>query len=179
LAGAVGAGLGSMVAALTPAKKGFESTLELMDDKGKKLSAHLEFLKKAIDEDTDAFNDVMSAMRMPKKSDEDKKVRDEAIQAGYKTATLVPFATAENCVGLTKELIEVAEKGNPASASDVGVGALMAYSGFESAILNVEINLPNITDDKFKKELLGKIDGLREEIIQNRDKVLEIVKSKI
>lgn len=179
LAGALGAGLGSMVAALTPAKKGFESTLELMDDKGKKLSAHLEFLKKAIDEDTDAFNDVMSAMRMPKKTDEDKKLRDEAIQTGYKIATSVPFATAEHCVGLTKELIEVGEKGNPASASDVGVGALMAYSGFESAILNVEINLPNITDDKFKKDLLGKIDGLREEIIQNRDKVLEIVKTKI
>ena len=178
LAGSLGAGLGSMVAALTPAKRGYESTLEPLSNRGNKLSECLENLKKGIDLDTDAFNDVISAMRMPKKTDEEKKARSAAIQVGYKVATSVPYDTAETCVNVLGELIEVAEIGNPNSASDVGVGALMAYAGFEGAALNVNINLPSIKDDAFKSDMKIKIEDLRKEAIFKRDKVLEIVNSK-
>ena len=179
LAGALGAGLGSMVAALTPAKRGYESTLKPLTNRGEKLISYLESLKKGVDLDTDAFNDVMAAMRMPKKTDEEKAARTIAVQKGYKTATLVPFDTAETCVKVIEELLEVAEIGNPNSASDVGVGALMAYAGFEGAALNVNINLPSIKDDKFKNEMKTKIEGLRSKAAKGRDKVLEEVNKHI
>ncbi|HJO92521.1 MAG TPA: glutamate formimidoyltransferase [Victivallales bacterium] len=179
LAGALGAGLGSMVACLTPAKRGYESTLEPLSARSEKLISCLEKLKKGIDLDTDAFNDVMTAMRMPKKTDEEKARRREAIQAGYKTATLVPYDTAETCVKAIKELLEVAELGNPNSASDVGVGALMTYAGFEGAALNVNINLPAIKDDVFRAEMKAKIETLRAKAIEYRDEVLAAVNKHI
>ena len=179
LAGSLGAGLGSMVASLTPAKKGFEMTLDALSKRGQALTTNLEKLKKGIDEDTEAFNDVISAMRMPKVTPEEKSLRDVAIEAGYKNATSVPFETAVCCVSVIEELLEVADKGNPNSASDVGVGALMAYAGFEGAILNVRINLPNIKDEAFKKDLYGKIDDLRNKAVKGRDKILEAINEKI
>jgi formiminotetrahydrofolate cyclodeaminase len=121
----------------------------------------------------------MTAMRMPKNTDEEKRSRDKALEEGYKKATLVPFNTAEMCVKVLEQLCEVVEIGNPNSASDVGVGALMAYAGFEGAVLNVRINLPSIKDDKFKNDLDGKIDGMRSIAIKYRDKVLGSVNEKI
>ena len=179
LAGALGAGLGSMVAALTPAKRGYESTLAPLTARGEKLINSLESLKKGVDLDTDAFNEVMAAMRLPKKTAEDKTIRTAAIQAGYKTATLVPFNTAETCVNVISELLEVAEIGNPNSASDVGVGALMAYAGFEGAALNVNINLPSIKDENFKNEMKAQIKALRIKANEGRDKVLKEVNKHI
>jgi glutamate formiminotransferase/formiminotetrahydrofolate cyclodeaminase len=179
LAGALGSGLGSMVCSLTPAKKGYENTLEPLSKRGSALVSNMERLKRAVDEDTDAFNDVMSAMRMPKNTAEEKTVREAAMEKGYKKATLVPFETAKLCVLTIEELLEVAEKGNPNSASDVGVGALMAYAGFEGAILNVRINLPGIKDETFKKDLTGKIEELRNKAVKGRDKILEAVNEKI
>lgn len=179
LAGALGAGLGSMVAALTPAKKGYEKTLQPLSEKGGKLIECLEKLKLGIDLDTEAFNDVVLAMRMPKNSDEEKIVRDKAIQAGYKKATVVPLETAFLCAQVMEQLLEVAEIGNPNSASDVGVGALMAYAGFEGAALNVNINLPNIKDASFKDEISGKINSMRDKVIEYRNKILVAVNGKI
>ncbi len=161
LAGSLGAGLGAMVASITPAKKGYEKTLETLTDMGKNLVDNIELLKKGIDLDTEAFNDVIAAMRMPKKSDKEKSQRNKAIEAGYKKATQVPLETAASCVRVIEELIEVVEIGNPNSVSDVGVRALMAYAGFEGAALNVNINLPNITDIKFKQNISSIIKDLR------------------
>lgn len=179
LAGSLGAGLGSMVASLTPAKRGYESTLNELSEKGEKLVASLEELKKGIDLDTDAFNDVIAAMRMPKSTDEEKSLRSTAIQEGYKKATSVPFETASTCVKVIKDLLRVAEIGNPNSASDVGVGALMAYAGFEGAALNVNINLPSIKDSKFREEMQNNILRLRKEAVEYKDKVLEVVNKTI
>jgi glutamate formiminotransferase / formiminotetrahydrofolate cyclodeaminase len=179
LAGSLGAGLGAMVASLTVAKKGYESTLERLSSRGDALITSLEDLKRGIDLDTEAFNDVIAAMRMPKNTDDEKRSRDKALEEGYKKATLVPFNTAQTCVKVLEQLCEVAEIGNPNSASDVGVGALMAYAGFEGAVLNVKINLPSIKDDKFKNELNGKIDGMRSSAVKYRDKVLGSVNEKI
>ncbi|HBM16800.1 MAG TPA: glutamate formimidoyltransferase [Lentisphaeria bacterium] len=179
LAGALGAGLGSMVACLTPAKKGYESTLEPLTKRSERLIACLEDLKKAVDLDTEAFNDVMLALRMPKNTEEEIALRRKAMQEGYKKATLVPFNTAKRCVDALSELLEVAQIGNPNSASDVGVGALMAYAGFEGAALNVNINLPSIKDAAFKAEMTEKINQLRTVAIEHRDKVLAEVNSKI
>jgi len=122
---------------------------------------------------------VIAAMRLPKKTAEDKAARSVTIQTGYKTATLVPFNTAETCVNIIEELLEVAEIGNPNSASDVGVGALMAYAGFEGAALNVNINLPSIKDENFKNDMKVKTLELRKRAIFGKDKVLEEVNKHI
>ncbi|MEI6079059.1 MAG: glutamate formimidoyltransferase [bacterium] len=179
LAGSLGAGLGSMVASLTPAKKGYESTLEKLSASGEKLVSDLEELKRAIDSDTDAFNDVICAMRMPKNTDNEKEARNIALEDGYKKATLVPFNTAKTCVDVLEQLAEVVSVGNPNSASDVGVGALMAYAGFEGAILNVRINLPSIKDQKFKTELNSKISEMTSSAIKHKDKIIGVVNEKI
>lgn len=179
LAGSIGAGLGMMVSSLSPAKKGYEHTLEKLSQRGNKLVVNLEKLKRAVDLDTEAFNGVMSAMRMQKNTEEEKRNRENAIEEGYKNATLVPFDTAKACAEILEELYEVVEIGNPNSASDVGVGALMAYAGFEGAILNVNINLPNIKDVKFKENLSKEIDMMRSKAIKNRDKILGGVNEKI
>lgn len=179
LAGALGAGLGAMVSSLSPAKKGYEHTLEKLSKRGSNLIVNLEKLKRGVDLDTEAFNGVMSAMRMPKNTEEEKRKKETALEEGYKNATLVPFDTAKACVEILEELYEVVEMGNPNSASDVGVGALMAYAGFEGAILNVNINLPNIKDTKFKENLSKEISLLRSNAIKNRDKVLGGVNEKI
>ncbi len=179
LAGALGAGLGSMVASLTPSKKGFESSLDPLSLRGENIIDSLEYLKKGIDLDTEAFNDVMSAMRLPKNTKEEIQKRDLAMEEGYKKATIVPFDTAKTCVNIMENLLEIAEKGNPNSASDVGVGTLMCYAGFEGAVLNVKINLPNIKDDKFKKDIIQKIDQMRVDAVKYRDKVLDVVNEKI
>lgn len=179
LAGSLGAGLGAMVASLTPSKKGFENTLENLSEAGEDLIETVEFLKIAIDKDTIAFNDVINAMRLPKNTEAEKEFRLESLEAGYKNATLVPFETAKNCVKVLENLKMVSELGNPNSASDVGVGALVAYAGFEGAVLNVKINLPSIKDITFKKELLAKIEELKASAIKNRDYVLKLIEDKI
>jgi glutamate formiminotransferase / formiminotetrahydrofolate cyclodeaminase len=179
LAGALGAGLSTMVAALTPAKKGYEHTLDKLCVASNKIIADLEFLKRAVDLDTDAFNDVLAAMRMPKGTEEEKNERERAIQDGYKKATMVPLETAQRCVNVLSNMDVVAELGNPNSASDVGVGSLMTYAGFEGAILNVMINMPNIKDESFKKQINDRIKDLRSKAINNRDKVLGIINEKI
>ncbi len=179
LAGALGAGLTTMVAALTPAKKGFEHTLDKLCSASDKIITELEFLKKAVDLDTEAFNDVLTAMRMPKGTEEEKDEREKAIQDGYKKATMVPLETAQRCVNVLSNMDLVAELGNPNSASDVGVGALMAYAGFEGAVLNVMINIPNIKDESFKKQINERIKDLRSKATNSRDKVLGIINEKI
>lgn len=179
LAGALGAGLGTMVVSLSAAKKGFEHTLEKLSKNSENLSSALEFLKKAIDLDTEAFNDVMAAMRMSKNTEEEILLRNNKIQEGYKKATLVPFETAKTCLNVLENLVKVAELGNPNSISDVGVGALVAYAGFEGAILNVNINLPSIEDNAFKEKLLTSIEEFRNLAVKNKDKILGLVNEKI
>ena len=93
-----------MVAGLTPAKKGYEHTLEALSGHGERLIEALEQMKKAIDLDTEAFNDVIAAMRMPKKTDQEKAARLEALELGYKKATSVPLNTAQTCVQVLEEL---------------------------------------------------------------------------
>ena len=162
LAGALGAALAGMVANLTHGKPGFEerrAELEQIAQRGQELK---DALVAAVDEDTQAFNAVIAAMRLPKDSDEQKAARAAAIQDGYRRATEVPLRTAELCVAALALCRQVAERGNPASISDAGVGALMARAGALGAIDNVAINLPSITDAAWVAERRGRLADLRQ-----------------
>jgi glutamate formiminotransferase / formiminotetrahydrofolate cyclodeaminase len=153
LSGALGAALANMVANLTVGKKGYEAVFEEM----KQVAAEAQSLKDkfmaAIDRDTDAFNKVMDAFKMPKSTPEQKDARTAAIQEGTKQATLVPLEVLRMVPKGLAFALAVAERGNKNSASDAGVAGLSLRTAAEGAWLNVRINLAGITDEGFKTEV--------------------------
>lgn len=161
LAGALGAALAGMVANLTHGKSGFEERRGELEQIATRAQELKDALVAAVDEDTQAFNAVIAAMRLPKDTEEQKAARAAAIQDGYRRATDVPLQTAELCVAALALCRQVAERGNPASISDAGVGALLARAGALGAIDNVAINLPSITESKWVGERRGQLAALR------------------
>lgn len=146
LAGSLSASLGSMVANLTFGKPSLFAFRDEMESIAIECQQLKDTLLRAIDADTDAFNDVLLAVRLPKTSEEEKSKRLAAIQAGYKTATQVPLDTARACLAAMQLCRRVAENSLPASLTDAAVGCLMAHSGVVGAVYNVRINLCEITD---------------------------------
>ncbi len=179
LNGALAASLIAMVSNLTHGKKGYEDYFEDMVRIGDKAQNIKEQLLTIIDKDTDVFNILMKAMKMPKKTDEQKKLRNNAIQEATKEATNVPFITMETINEMLELIDEIAENGNQNSVSDAGVAAINAYAGAEGAYMNVIINLAGIEDNEFNekmkilsKELLNKIDVKTKEI---KEKVYKVI----
>jgi len=161
LAGGLGAALAAMVANLTVGKAGYESAWASSSALAERAQGIKAALLAAVDADTRAFDDVLAAMRLPKATDEEKRVRADAIAAAYEKATAVPLATARLCLSAIELAEEAARTGNRNSASDAGVGALVAKAGLESAILNVRINLPSVREGAFKKATLAEIADLQ------------------
>jgi formiminotetrahydrofolate cyclodeaminase len=149
LAATLGAALTSMVCYLTIGKKKYDdvqSEIEKVLKQSEELRAQF---KAIIDEDTAAFNNVMSAYGLPKDAEEQKSKRTAEIQEAMKTATLVPLKLMEFCGEAMKLVKIIAERGNQNSLSDAGVAALMLNAGCEGAALNVFINLNGIQDKVF------------------------------
>lgn len=152
LSGAMGAGLVSMVARLTIGKKGYEDVEGLIEQTlaaSEKIRAELTLL---VDKDTQAFNQVMAAFKMPQKTQAEKSLRSDAIQAAFQNATLTPLRVAKLCLGVLELALSIAGKANRNAASDLGVAAQMAYAGAQGAVMNVKINLPSIKDLQFSEE---------------------------
>jgi glutamate formiminotransferase/formiminotetrahydrofolate cyclodeaminase len=161
LAGSLGAALAAMVANLTVGKAGYESAWESSSRLAERAQELKAALLRAVDDDTKAFDDVLAAMRMPKATDEDKRAREQAIADAYEKATAVPLATARLCLRAIELAEQTASSGNRNSASDAGVGALVAKAGLEAAILNVRINLPSVREGRFKSATLTEIAELQ------------------
>ena len=177
--GTLGAALGTMVANLSSHKPGWDDRWEEFSnwaDKGKKYQDELIMM---VDEDTNAFNKIMDAFGMPKKTDEEKKLRHDAIQAATKYAIEVPFKT----MNLAYECMEVAEAmvetGNPNSVSDAGVAALAACAGVRGAYLNVQINAKSCEDADFVNDVLQKGKEICELAMEKERRILENVNKKI
>ncbi len=155
LAGALGAGLISMVCRLTIGKKKYadvQAEMESVLQQSERLRAGMARL---VDEDSEVFKEVMAAFSLPKETSEEQDQRTAAIQAATKKATLVPL----NLMKLTGEAIAlakiIAEKGNKNSASDAGVAALMLQAACSGAALNVRINLGSLKEEAFVRETAG------------------------
>jgi glutamate formiminotransferase/formiminotetrahydrofolate cyclodeaminase len=179
LMGALGASLGGMVANLSAGKRGWDDKLQFFSDwavKAQRLKDELLFL---VDEDTNAFNKVMDAFGLPKGSDEEKKSRAAAIESATKYAAEIPLRVMETSAKSYELLAEMAEKGNPASVSDVGVGAGATRACIDGAALNVRINLGQLKDEKFKAELSKKVENLKADSESNFKKIIQLVESKI
>lgn len=179
LSGALGSALSSMVANLTYGKKEYRKANRRM----KNLALQAQVLKDEfidlIEKDAEAFNNVMSAMRLKKKTEEEKKKRDEAIEEATKKATLVPLEIMKKSERIL-DLAAVAEKkGNQNLVSDAGVAAIMADAACEGGYLNVIINLVNIKDEEFKKSIKAEVDGLLKRVKSKAKRIIKRVIAKL
>lgn len=179
LAGSLGCALTSMVANLTCEKKGYEDLFNSMVTTATKAQTLKDKLAVAVDSDTSAFNDVIAAKRLPKKTDVEKEIRLAAIQAGFKKAAQVPLETAKLCLEILDHTKIVAQKGNPASITDAGVAALMATAGVQGAVMNVLVNLNTIEDQSFNTNIRQECEEIEQKSLQLNNEIQEIVRSKI
>jgi len=152
LNGALSAGLSAMVGNLTFGKKGYEKVRDEMELVAEKAQPLKDFFIEAIDKDTEAFNCLMAAFSLPKKSEEEKKIRQDAVAEATKGATLIPFAVLEKSRTAAELALIVAMKGNRNSFSDAGVAGLTAAVCAEGALYNVLINTQEMAADSFRSE---------------------------
>jgi len=122
-----------------------------------------------IDKDSDAYNDVVSAYKLPKKTEKDRNRRDRAIQKGLKNAVMVPLSVAKDALRLLELAARVVENGNKNAVTDGAVAAMMARTSVLSALYNVKINLLSITDKTFVKDVVKQIKNM-EQLTQEREK---------
>jgi len=179
LCGALSSALTSMVSNLTVGKKEYESVQEKVVE----LAMAAQYLKdeflRAVDLDTVAFNKVMDTFRMKKKTEEQKKERNMAIQEATKEATLVPLDVLEKSIKALELAKDIAIHGNKNSISDAGVAGLTAQTAAEGAYYNVIINLPEIQDEKFTTEIKAKAEALKSEALKISDKIRKIVEEEL
>jgi glutamate formiminotransferase/formiminotetrahydrofolate cyclodeaminase len=136
-------------------------------------------LLNAVDEDSRAFDAVMQAMRLPKKTDEDRAHRDRVIEDATKGAVTVPLGVLRSCQELLDPLELVAEQGNMSSISDAGVAAHALRAATSGAFLNVQINLPGITDKEFVNKTEKEASSVRRAITDRCERVANLVEDKI
>ncbi|TSA24228.1 glutamate formimidoyltransferase, partial [bacterium] len=175
LCGSLAAGLASMVGNLTTGKYKFKNSEEraaYKENEARMLTMAWEAqqmkkqLIEAIDKDTEAFNNYMAALKLPKKTDNEKKVRSEAVQKAIKNATLVPLHTMKLCWEVIVLAETAAKYGNQNAVSDAGVSAITALTGVKGAYLNVRINLPGVKDEEFKKNILEQAENILKQSIE-------------
>jgi len=179
LAGSLGASLSSMVCNLTANRRGTERADKILNETAEQCQKIKDELLKAVDEDTNAFNQYMEARRLPQNTNEEKTKRQNAMQNGLKNAVAVPLNTAR----LSLKAIEMAETairfGNPNSITDVGVGAQMAFAGVVGGIYNVLINLKDIKDVKFVDEMKSECEQLKSSAEQKLNLISGLVMKSI
>ena len=179
LMGALGASLGGMVANLSAGKRGWDDKIKYFSDWAVKAQQLKDELLALVDEDTAAFIKVMDAFGLPKESAEEKSARSAAIEQATKYAAEIPLKVMETASRSYELLSEMAEKGNPASISDVGVGALATRACIGGAALNVRINLAGLKDEKFKSALLKKLQQFSTDSDARFKEIDQIVEAKL
>lgn len=177
--GSLGAALGTMVANLSSHKRGWDDRWEEFSNWAEKGMTYQKELLRLVDEDTDAFNKIMDAFGLPKKTDEEKAARKKAIQDATKNAIMVPFKVMETALSAMDIVKAMAETGNPNSVSDAGVGALALRACIRGAFLNVKINAAGLDDKQFVEEIINKGSQIenRAEVLENE--ILQTVLNKI
>ncbi|HSH51801.1 MAG TPA: glutamate formimidoyltransferase, partial [Bacteroidales bacterium] len=166
--GAMGVALATMVANLSSHKRGWDGRWEEFSNWAEKGMQYQQELLAMVDEDTDAFNKIMDAFGLPKKTDEEKSIRKKAIDDATKNAIMVPFKVMEIAHKSLEVVKAMAEMGNPNSASDAGVGALAIRSCVKGAFLNVKINAAGLDDKNFIQDVSKKA-----KVIENETEILE------
>ena len=175
LSASLAASLTEMVARLTIGKKGYE----LFEQEMKIIANEAFLLRKKftqdIDNDANAYNDVMSAYTLPKKTEEETLVRQQTIQDGLKQAALIPLDVAKGAAKLMELTRKAVEKGNKNAITDGAVAAMMAKTAALSALYNVKINLILINDETFVEEISKQVKHLEAEVVNREKEILSFV----
>ena len=177
--GAMGAALGSMVANLSAHKRGWDDRWEEFASWAEKGAALQKRLLELVDEDTDAFNGIMKAFEMPKKSDEEKTARSLAIENATKHASMIPLAVMKEAFKSFELFEQMVTTGNPNSVTDAAVGVLATRACIRGAYLNVRINLSNLKDRPFAENLIKEGEILDSEATEWEQKILDSVSKAI
>ena len=177
--GALGAALGTMVANLSAHKRGWDDRWKEFSDWAEKGQEVMKELLELVDEDTAAFDRIMDVFKMPKGNDEEKAARAAALEAATLYAAQVPLRTMKAALKALPVAKAMAEEGNPASASDAGVGALAATAAVRGAQLNVRINSAGLQDKAMAAKLNAEAEAIAAEAMTLQDQILEIVNSHI
>jgi len=158
--GSLGASLGAMVANLSSHKRGWDDKWEYFSELAVEGQNIKDVLLDKVDEDTEAFNKIIDAIRLPKVTDTDKTARKEAINAATRNAIEVPFSVMEICVKAYAFLEKLVDTGNPASISDIGVGVACLDAAVIGASLNVKINCKDYKDADYVRIMLTDTNSL-------------------
>jgi formiminotetrahydrofolate cyclodeaminase len=175
-AGAMGAALAEMVAGLTLSKEKYAASHAAVRPVAEAARATQQQMLRLAREDSEAYDAVVAARKLPKETPEQKEERSRRIADANRRATEVPMVTARAAAGLLALLPELVEKGNPGAASDVGSAALLLEAAAEAALLNVGINLSGISDAAFVGQMQRETADLQTEAQRLRDKVLAEVR---
>jgi glutamate formiminotransferase / formiminotetrahydrofolate cyclodeaminase len=173
--GALGVALATMVANLSSHKRGWDDRWKEFSDIANQGQQYKNELVKLVDEDTRAFNKIMDAISMPKNNEEEKLRRKKAIDDATKYAIEVPYRVMKATLGSMEVIKAMAEKGNPNSASDAGVGALCARSAVIGAYLNVKINAAGLEDKSFTEKIISEGSSIVEKAKVLESEILELV----
>jgi glutamate formiminotransferase/formiminotetrahydrofolate cyclodeaminase len=177
--GTLGAALGTMVANLSAHKRGWENRWEEFSEWAEKGKYYHTSLLNCVDEDTQAFNQIMKAFELPKTTQQEITIRKNAIQEATKNAIEVPLKVMQLAHGSMEMLKAMAESGNPNSVSDAGVGALCARTAVEGAFLNVKINAVGLDDKFYVEKILKEATNILCTAKESEVAILKIVHQKI
>jgi glutamate formiminotransferase/formiminotetrahydrofolate cyclodeaminase len=177
--GALGISLATMVANLSSHKKGWDERWEEFSKYAVKGQQLKDELLNLVDEDTLAFNRIMESFSLPKSTEEEKRLRTQAIQLATKNAIEVPLRVMQRSVESMEIISAMVKEGNPNSVSDAGVGALAARSAALGAYLNVKINCSGLNDTDAKSNYLEKAETLKKQAVEKEQAILEAVEATI
>jgi formiminotetrahydrofolate cyclodeaminase len=172
LSAALAASLTEMVTNLTIGKKGYgdvEDEMKSVSQDALKLKSDL---VSAIDNDSNAYNEVMTALKLPGETEAEKHHREEMIQSGLKQATLVPMAVAEYAIKVMELAGKTVAKGNKNAITDGAVGVMMAKTAVLSALYNVKINLRTIKDSAFIDRISKQVKDLEQNVLRREKELL-------
>jgi len=175
LSAAIAAGLSEMVANLTISKKGYEVTKEQMKGIAKDAAEYRNELIQYIDRDSDAYNDVLTAFKLPKGNKQEENKRKQAVQDAFKNAALVPLDVVKNAFKIIELAEKVVKHGNKNAITDGAVAVMMARTAVLSALYNVKINLSSIKDVDFVKRIRKEVANLESEIKNKERKILSFL----
>lgn len=177
--GSLGAALGTMVANLSAGKRGWEEHIALFSNEAEKGQQIKDELIRLVDEDTHAFNKIMNGFALPKNTDEEKKIRTEAIQDATKYACEIPLSVMQTAFSALDMLAVMIDKGNQNSITDAGVGVLCVKTAVRGAYFNVMINAQGLKDTAFAAEIKAKAKAILDETNTKAESILEKVESVI
>jgi glutamate formiminotransferase / formiminotetrahydrofolate cyclodeaminase len=177
--GVMGVALGTMVANLSAHKRGWDARWEEFSDWAVRGLAYQNKLLGLVDEDTNAFNKIIDAVRMPKGSADEKATRHQAMQDATKYAVEVPLDVARTCLASMEVMKAMAEHGNPNSVTDAGVGGMCARTGVIGATMNARINVGDLDDKEYANGVLAECKRLIDEAEALERVIRDIVESKM